>query len=63
MGKGLMQNSNKVAKALNMDSFAGYSNTVATSMTKTLKCGQFSYATRNKVSKATFTITAKTIIT
>jgi len=40
-----MQNLNKVAKALNMNSYTGYSNTVATSMTKTLKCGQFSYAT------------------
>ena len=46
-----------------MNSFTGYSNTVATLMTKTLKCGQFSYATRNKLSKAMFTITTKTIIT
>lgn len=58
-----MQNLNKVAEALNMNSFTGFSNSVATSMTKTLKCGQFSYATRNKLSKAMFTITAKTIIT
>ena len=46
-----------------MNSYTGYSNTVDISMTKTLKCGQFSYATRNELSKATFTITAKTIIT
>ena len=46
-----------------MNSFTGFSNSVATSMTKTLKCDQFSYAIRNKLSKAMFTITAKTIIT